>query len=168
MEARKKAAKGVAPIPEGYHTITSYLVVRGAGKAIEFYKKAFGAEELFRLHGPDGKSIIHGELRIGDSRIFLTDENPAFGNRSPESLGGNGSSLYLYVEDADAVYRKAVSAGAKIKMPVEDMFWGDRCGSVTDPFGYEWTIATRVEDVAPEEMKRRGTEFFKQGGGKPS
>ncbi len=168
MEAGKKLATGVSPIPEGYHSITSCCTVRGGEKAIEFYKKAFGAEELGRMYGPDGTTIVHAELRIGDSRLFLSDEVPAFGNRSPESLGGTGSSMYLYVEDADAVFRKAVAAGAKMKGPVQDMFWGDRCGAVIDPFGHEWSIATRKEDVPPEEMKRRGEEFFKQMGGKPS
>ena len=168
MKAAKKTAGTVAPIPEGYHTITSYLTVRGGEKAIEFYKKAFGAEEIGRMYGPDGKTITHAELRIGDSRLFLGDEIPAFGNRSPESLGGCGCSLYLYVEDADAVFKRAVGAGAKMKGPVVDMFWGDRCGAVTDPFGHEWSIATRKEEVPPEELKRRGEEFFKQMGGKPS
>lgn len=168
MKPGKKLESEVSPIPEGYHTITSNLVVRGGEKAIEFYKKAFGAEEIGRMYTPDGKTIAHAELKIGDSHIFLTDEFPAFGNRSPESLGGNGSSLYLYVEDADAAFRRAVGAGAKMKMPVENMFWGDRLGSVTDPFGHEWSIATRVENVAPEEMKRRGAEFFKQMGDRPS
>lgn len=169
MEAGRKAAKAVSPIPEGYNTITSNLVVRGGEKAIEFYEKAFGAEEIGRMYAPDGKSIVHAELRIGDSRFFLSDEFPAFGNRSPESLGGTGTSLYLYVEDADAVFRKAVGAGARIKGPVQDMFWGDRCGAVIDPFGHEWSIATHKEDVSPEEMKRKGAEFLKQmGGGKPS
>lgn len=168
MQAGKKVESGVAPIPEGYHTITSNLTVRGGEKAIDFYKKVFGAEELGRMYGPDGKTIVHAELKIGDSRFFLTDEFPAFGNRSPESLGGTGSSLYLYVEDADAVFRKAVGAGAKIKGPVQDMFWGDRCGAVIDPFGHEWSIATHKEDVPPGEMERRGAEFLKQMGGKPS
>jgi len=168
MKAGKKVERGVSPIPEGYHTITSCFTVRGGEKAIEFYKKAFEAEELGRMYGPDGKTIVHAELRIGDSRLFLSDEVPAFGNRSPESLGGTGSSVYLYVEDADAVFRKAVAAGARMKGPVQDMFWGDRCGAVIDPFGHEWSIATRKEDVPPEEMKRRGAEFFKQMGGKPS
>jgi uncharacterized glyoxalase superfamily protein PhnB len=168
MEPGRKLEKGVSPIPAGYHTITTNLTVRGGDKAIEFYRKAFGAKEIGRMHAPDGKTIVHAELEIGDSRIFVTDENPAFGNRSPESLGGAGSSLYLYVEDADALFRKAVGAGAKIKMPVEDMFWGDRCGAVTDPFGHEWSIATRKEEVPLEEMKRRGEEFFKQMGSKPS
>jgi PhnB protein len=168
MKAGKKAERGVSPIPEGYHTITSNLVVRGGEKAIEFYKKAFGAEEIGRMYAPDGKTIAHAELAIGDSRLFVTDEFPAFGNRSPESLGGNSSSLYLYVEDADAAFRKAVGAGAKMKMPVETMFWGDRMGSVTDPFGHDWSIATRVEDVPPEELERRGAEFFKQMRDRPS
>ena len=168
MEVGKKFATGVSPIPEGYHAITSCLTVRGGEKAIEFYKKAFGAEELGRMYGPDGKTIVHAELQIGDSRLFLSDEVPAFGNRSPESLGGTGSGVYLYVEDADAVYRKALAAGARMKGPVQDMFWGDRCGAVIDPFGHEWSIATRKEEVPPEEMKRRGEEFFKQMGGKPS
>lgn len=161
MKAAKKTAGRVQPIPEGYHTVTPHLVVRDAGGAIEFYKRAFGAEELGRLTAPDGESIVHAELRIGDSRVFLCDENPDMGLRSPTSLGGASCAFYLYVEDADAAFRKAVGAGATIKQPVTDMFWGDRCGSVVDPFGCQWDLATRKEEVPPEEIKRRGEEFFR-------
>src|SRR4030067_1299064 len=149
MKSSKKAAARISPIPEGYHTITSYLTVGGGEKAIEFYKKAFGAEEMGRLHAPAGKTIVHAELKIGDSRLFLGDEFPAFGNRSPESLGGNGSSLYLYVEDADAVFRKAVAAGAKMKEPVADMFWGDRCGSGPPPLRPRGGVGPPLANVVP-------------------
>jgi PhnB protein len=168
MKPARKAARGVEPIPQGYHSITPYFAVRGAGRAIDFYKKAFGAEELGRMPGPDGKSIVHAELKIGDSRFFVHDESPETGSRSPEALGGTPSGIYLYVEDADEVFRKAVAAGATVKHDMMDAFWGDRSGTVVDPFGYEWQIATHTEDVPPEEIKRRGEEFFKQFGAKPS
>ncbi len=162
MKAVKKVTKGVEPIPEGYHTITPHLAVRGADKAIEFYKKAFGAEEIARMTGPDGKKIMHAELNIGDSRFFLCDEIPEMESRSPESLGGSPVGIYLYVRNADEAFRKAVAAGAKVKRPVQEMFWGDRCGSVTDPYGYTWDLATHVEDVSPAEMKRRQKEFLEE------
>lgn len=161
MKAVKKVIKGVDPIPEGFHTITPHLAVRGAGRAIDFYKRAFGAEELGRMTGPDGNKIMHAELKVGDSRFFLCDEIPEMESRSPDTLGGSPVGIYLYVRNADEAFRKAVAAGAKVKRPVEDMFWGDRCGSVTDPFGYTWDLATHVEDVPPEEMERRGKEFLK-------
>lgn len=167
MKAAKKAAGRVQPIPEGYHTVTPHLTVRDAAGAIEFYKRAFGAEELGRMTAPDGESILHAELRIGDSRVFLCDENPEMGLRSPTSLGGASCGFYLYVEDADAAFRKAVGAGATIKQPVTEMFWGDRCGSVVDPFGCQWDLATRKEEVPPEEIKRRGEEFFRSMPQKP-
>jgi uncharacterized glyoxalase superfamily protein PhnB len=166
MKAAKKMTVAVKPIPEGYHSITPFLTVRGADRAIDFYRRAFGAEELFRLSGPDGKTVMHAELKIGDSRFFLGDEVPGMDCRSPETLGGSPSGFYLYVRDVDEAFRKAVDAGATVKRPLEDMFWGDRTGSVLDPFGHTWDLATRREDVPPEEMKRRGEEFVKSMGGK--
>ena len=148
------------PIPDGYHTVTPYLIVKGAGEAIEFYKKAFGAEELFRMPGPGGRGVMHAEIRIGDSVIMLADEFPDRGYLSPLARGGATSSLLLYVEDVDASFARAIAAGATEKMPVSDMFWGDRYGQVSDPFGHDWSIATHKEDVAPEDMARRQQEFF--------
>ncbi len=162
MKAARKLAKAVAPVPEGYHTVTPALTIRGAGKAIEFYKKAFGAQVLDRVDGPDGKSVMHAALQIGDSRIFLGDEMPGMACRSPETLGGTTSSIYLYVKDADSVVKRAIDAGATLKKPVENMFWGDRFGSVADPFGYVWDVATRVEEVSPEELRKRAAAFVKE------
>lgn len=144
----------VKPIPEGYHTATPYLIVNGAANAIEFYKKAFGAKELFRMVQPDGK-IGHAEIRIGDSAIMLADEVSERGYRSPQSLGGSPVSIHLYVEDVDAVFNQAVAAGAKVQRPVQDQFYGDRAGGVVDPFGHVWHLSTHKEDVAPEELKKR-------------
>jgi PhnB protein len=155
---------GIKPIPEGYHTLTPYLTVRGAAEAIDFYKKAFGATELFRLGMPDGK-IAHGEFRIGDSIFMISDENPGWDTASPQKLGGSAVALHLYVEDADRTFSDAIKAGATKKMPVENQFWGDRMGKVTDPFGHHWFIATHVEDVAPAELKSRMDAFC--GGNKP-
>lgn len=155
-------AKRAKAIPDGYHTVTPYLMVRGADRAIEFYKRAFGAEELMRMSGPDGKRIMHAEIKIGDSRIFLSEEFPEMGCRSPESLGGTASSLHLYVEDVDAAFKRAVAAGAQVKMPVADMFWGDRFGKLIDPFGHEWGMATHTEDLTPEEIRERANVFFAQ------
>lgn len=167
MKAAKKFTLAVKPVPEGYHSITPFLTVRGADRAIEFYRKAFGAEELGRMHGPDGKSLMHAELKIGDSRLFLCDEVLEMGCRSPEALGGSSSGIYLYVRDVDETFKTAVDAGATVKQPLEDMFWGDRCGRIQDPFGYEWHLATHREDVPPAEMERRQKEFLKtMGGGK--
>jgi uncharacterized glyoxalase superfamily protein PhnB len=148
------------PIPEGYHTITPYLVVRDAAEALAFYQKAFGALERFRLPGPDGKSVMHGELQIGDSILFLGAEMPASECKSPATLKGTAVELYLYVEDVDAAYRRAVAAGAKEVMPVQEMFWGDRMGSLEDPFGHRWSVATRIKDLSPEEMTKAAGEFF--------
>jgi uncharacterized glyoxalase superfamily protein PhnB len=136
--------------------------VRGADRAIDFYRKAFGAEVLGRMDSPDGKTVMHAELKIGDSRLFLGDEVLGMGCSSPETLGGSPSGFYLYVRDVDEAFHKAVAAGATVKRPLEDMFWGDRTGSLQDPFGHKWDLATHIEDVPPEEMKRRGTEFFKK------
>ena len=144
----------VKPIPDGYHTVTPYLIVKGAARALDFYKKAFGATELFRMPGPGGK-IMHAEIKIGDSPIMLADEFPEMDARGPQSLGGTPVGLCLYVEDVDARFAKAVAAGGKVLRPVVDQFYGDRSGTVADPFGHKWTIATHKEDVSPEEMKRR-------------
>jgi PhnB protein len=141
-------------IPEGYHTATPYLIIKDAAKAIEFYKKAFGATEVMRFAQPDGK-IGHAEIKIGDSHIMLADEFPEMGARSPQTLGGSPVSILLYVEDADAQAKLAVAAGAKVVRPVKDQFYGDRSGSFEDPFGHQWHIATHVEDVAPDEMHKR-------------
>lgn len=146
--------KRVKPIPDGYHTVTPYLIVRNADRAIDFYKRAFGARELMRMAGPDGK-VRHAELRIGDSIVFLSDEVPEMGHRSPESLGGASGSIFLYVKDVDAAFKRAVAAGARVVSPLADMFWGDRYGQVADPFGHEWGLATHKEDLTPEEIGRR-------------
>ena len=149
----------VKPIPEGYHSVTPYLVVDDAKAAIDFYKRAFGAEEKFRL--PMGDKIGHAELKIGDSFIMLADEFPAQGHLSPKSRGGTTVSLHLYVEDVDSKFQKAVEAGATESRPVENQFWGDRMGTLTDPFGHVWSLATTVEEVSAEEMQRRMAEFGK-------
>jgi PhnB protein len=144
----------VKAIPEGYHTVTPYLVVHDAAKAIDFYKRAFDATEVFRMDGPPGK-IGHAELKIGDSMIMLGDEMPGSSARSPKSLGGTATGIFLYVKDVDSAFNKAVTAGAKVEMPLADQFWGDRYGKLSDPFGHSWSMATHKEDVAPEEMKKR-------------
>ncbi|MBI2761975.1 MAG: VOC family protein [Chloroflexi bacterium] len=144
----------VNPIPEGYHTATPYLIVDGAAAAIEFYKKAFGAVELFRMDGPDG-SIMHAEIKIGTSPIMLSDEAPRMGARSATTIGGSPVNIMLYVEDVDALSAQAEKAGAKVVRPVTDQFYGDRSGTFEDPFGLQWHIATRKEDVSWEEMQKR-------------
>jgi PhnB protein len=153
--------KASQPIPQGFHTVTPSLVVRDAAKAIDFYKKAFGAEERMRMAGPGGK-ITHAELKIGDSMIFLHDEMPEMGAKSPESLGGSASSLFLYVPDVDSSFKRAVDAGGKSTMPVTDMFWGDRFGSLTDPFGHTWGLSTHVEDLTESEIEERAKAFYAQ------
>jgi PhnB protein len=142
------------PIPEGYHSVTPYLIVTGAASAIEFYKHAFGAKELMRIPHPDGR-VGHAELQIGDSRIMLADEFPEMGARSPMTLGGTPVGIQLYVDDVDAVTTRALAAGAKTLRPVKDQFYGDRSGTLSDPFGHQWTISTHKEDVSLEEMQRR-------------
>ena len=147
-------ANEVKPIPEGYHSVTPYLIIRGAADAIDYYKKALGAVELFRMPQPDGK-IAHAEIKIGDSPIMLSDEHPDMGFRSPQSLGGSPVSILIYVEDVDSVFDRAIAAGGKVDRPVEDKFYGDRAGSLIDPFGHTWHVATHTEDVSPEEMEKR-------------
>jgi uncharacterized glyoxalase superfamily protein PhnB len=164
MTDTASAARKVRPIPEGYHSLTPGLVVHNAAEAIEFYKRAFGARELARMPTPDGQKVWHAELQIGDSRLMLGDEMPGMGSRSPKSLGGTASSIHLYVEDADAAVERAVEAGATVTMPLEDAFWGDRYGQVTDPFGHSWGIATRREELSEAEMARRAEQFAAQAG----
>ena len=148
----------VKPIPQGFHTATPYLTLNDAARAIDFYKRAFGAQEVMRMNGPGGK-IGHAEIKIGDSIIMLADEMPGSGSRSPQSLSGTTAGIFLYVENADAVFNQAVSAGAQVEAPLADMFWGDRFGSLKDPFGHSWSVATHKEDVAPAEMSKRMQEF---------
>ncbi|MGQ0834694.1 MAG: VOC family protein [Gammaproteobacteria bacterium] len=149
------------PIPDGYHSVTPYLVMRDASRAIDFYKRALGATELFRFDAPGGK-IGHAEIRIGDSVIMLADEHPDMGYRGPQSLGGSAVSLMVYVDDADSQFRRAVDAGAKVKQPLKDQFYGDRSGTIEDPFGHVWTIATHKEDLSSEEVMKRAEEYTRK------
>ena len=148
------------PIPDGYRTATPYLIIKGAAEAIEFYKRAFGATELLRMADAQGR-VGHAEIKIGDSVIMLADEHPAMGYRGPRSLGGSSVSILLYLADVDSVFERAVRAGAKAQRPVADQFYGDRSGTLEDPFGHVWTVATHVEDVPPEEMQRRAEAAMK-------
>lgn len=151
----------VKPIPQGHHSITPYLIIKGASQAIDFYKRAFGATEDMRMASPDGK-VGHAELSVGDSKIMLADEHPEMGHRSPQSIGGTGVSMMLYLEKVDEVFKRAIAAGAKELQPVKDQFYGDRSGTLQDPFGHVWTVATHVEDVPPDEMRRRAEDFMKK------
>jgi PhnB protein len=152
-------AKAAKPVPDGYHTITPQLTLDNAAQTIDWYKKALGAEEVSRSVGPDGK-IMHAELKIGDSRFMMNDV--MMGSKGPQAFGGSPASLWLYVQDSDALFNRAVGAGAKVQTPLENQFWGDRAGAVADPAGYTWWIATRKEDLTPAEMQQRAAEFFKQ------
>jgi uncharacterized glyoxalase superfamily protein PhnB len=152
-------AKAARPVPEGYYTITPQLVLDNAAQTIDWYKRAFGAEELSRSLGPDGK-VMHAELRLGNSRFMVNDV--MMGRKGPQAYGGSPASFWLYVEDCDAAFKKAVAAGAKVEMPMADQFWGDRGGVVIDPAGYMWWIATRKEDLTDDELRQRADEFFKQ------
>jgi len=143
----------VKPIPDGMHTITPHLVCDGAAAAIEFYKNAFGAVELARMPGPGGK-LMHAAVRIGDSPLMLVDEFPDYGVVSPKKLGGSPVTIHLYVADVDSFFARAVAAGAAVKMPVQDMFWGDRYGQLTDPFGHIWSVATHIRDMSPEDIAK--------------
>ncbi|HLZ42639.1 MAG TPA: VOC family protein [Candidatus Sulfotelmatobacter sp.] len=151
----------VKPVPEGYHTLTPFLTVRNAERAIEFYKQAFGAELRGGgvAKGPDGK-VIHAELKIGDSVIMLSDEYPEYGSKSPQSIGDSGMGLHIYNENVDAAFDRAVKAGATVEMPVMDQFWGDRYGKLRDPFGHKWSIATHVKDMSEDDMKKGMDEAF--------
>jgi PhnB protein len=151
----------VQAIPAGYHSITPYLYIKGAGDALAFYKKAFGAVELFRIAGPDGK-VGHAEIKIGDSIVMLADEFPEMGARGPKTLGGTAGSLLIYLENVDARFQQAIDAGAKATRPVQNQFYGDRSGTLEDPFGHVWTLATHIEDIPPDEMGKRAEAWMKE------
>lgn len=151
----------VRPIPEGYHSITPYIVVDDASKAIEFYKDAFGADEIMQMPGPEGK-IAHAEIQIGDSRIMLSDPFPQSDVRPPSERGGPTASIFMYVDDCDAIFQQAKTAGASVVSELEDMFWGDRFGTLTDPYGHVWSIATHKEDLSDEEMAERSKAAMAQ------
>jgi len=153
--------KAASPIPEGFHTVTPHLVIKGAAAAIDFYKRAFGAEVLGRMDGPGG-SVGHAELKIGDSIIFLADEFPQGPCKSPQTLGGTTATLHLYVSDVDAAFKQAIAAGGRETMAVADMFWGDRFGQLQDPYGHTWSIATRKEVLTPQEVEQRAQAFWAQ------
>jgi PhnB protein len=155
-------AKNVKPVPDGYHTVTAYLVQRDTKRALEYYEKAFGAETVMSMPGPGGK-VMHAEVKIGDSMVFMSDEFPAMSpdTKSPQTAGCVTGTVFLYVPDVDAVFKRAVDAGAKVVQPITDMFWGDRFGKIVDPFGHHWGIATHKEDVNPEEMPKRQAEWMK-------
>ena len=152
----------VPPVPEDFHTITPHLVVRRVAEAVEFYQKAFGAAELYRNLAPDGVSIMHSEMLLGDSRFFLNDEFPEYGVQSPQAFGGSPVTLHVYVADVDAAFQQALKAGAEAVMPVTDAFWGDRYGILRDPFGHRWSIASRIEDLSPGETQKRAKAFSAQ------
>ena len=150
----------VKPIPDGYNTVSTYLIVKNAKEATEFYRKAFNAEPGVSMPGPDGQGTMHAEIHIGNSAIMMSDENPQWHTKSPLTLGGVSASLHIYVDDADKQFNQAVEAGCEVLVPVHDAFWGDRYAKVKDPFGHEWGIATHKEDIPPEEMGKRAQEFF--------
>ncbi len=154
----------VQPIPDGYHSITPYLIIDGAADAIEFYKKAFDAEETLRIPGPEGK-VMHAEIKIGNSIVMLADEFPDMDILGPKTRGGSSVGLMIYLEDVDARFQQALDAGGSVKKPLQDQFYGDRSGTLDDPFGHQWTLATHVEDVSDEEIGRRMQEFMSKSGG---
>jgi len=164
---RTVAKRRAKAVPAGFQTVNAHVVQDDCAQAIEFYKKAFGAVELFRMTGPDGRSIAHAELKIGDSTFMLGDEAPERGARSPQSLNGTPVAFYLYVPDVDGAWRRAVSGGCTVTMPLSGMFWGDRCGQVTDLYGHRWTIASHVEDVSPEEVELRAAKAMAQPKSEP-
>ncbi len=150
----------VKAIPEGYHSITPHLVLNDTNAAIDFYKKAFSAEELFRMPGPGGQGVMHAEIRIGNSPVMMADEWPGQGPKSPKTLGGTTATIHIYVENVDKAFEQAVAAGAKTEMPPMDMFWGDRYAKVSDPFGVSWSIATHTRDMTPQEIEKGAEAFF--------
>ncbi len=147
-------------IPDGYHSVTPMFMFKDARKAIEFYKRAFGAQERFAMPGPDGKGVMHAELQIGDSIIMMGDEHPQHACKSAETIGGSPVSFYIYLDNVDEAFKKAVAAGSEIRMPLEDMFWGDRAGTVQDPFGYSWTLATHIKDLTMHEIEQGAEAAF--------
>jgi uncharacterized glyoxalase superfamily protein PhnB len=151
--------KPVKPVPEDFRTITPHLVVRGVARAVEFYRKAFGAEELYRNLGPDGVSVMHSELLLGDSRFFVNDEFPELGVLAPDGERGTGVTLHLYVPDVDAFHARAVAAGVEILLPLDNYFWGDRYFILKDPFGHRWSVASRIEDLSPDQIHERAKAF---------
>jgi PhnB protein len=153
----------VKPVPDGYHSVTPYLIVKGAAKALDYYKQALGATELFRVDGPGG-TVGHAEIKIGDSIVMLADEFPQMGFRGPEALGGSPVGLMIYVPDVDTQFAQALAAGGTVVKPLQNQFYGDRSGTIKDPFGHLWTISTHVEDVSPEEVARRAAEWAKKSG----
>jgi PhnB protein len=153
----------VKPIPDGYHSVTPYLIVKGAAKALDYYKQALGATELFRVDGPGG-TVGHADIKIGDSIVMLADEFPQMGFRGPEALGGSPVGLMIYVPDVDTQFAQALAAGGTMVKPLQNQFYGDRSGTIRDPFGHLWTISTHVEDVSPEEVARRAAEWAKKSG----
>ena len=155
------------PIPEGYHSLQIYLAVEDAARAIEFYKEAFGAEEVVHMPGPAG-SVAHAELQIGDSKLMLSDPFPQSSVRPPSERGGPTASVFMYVDDVDAVFEQAQRAGAKVESPLENMFWGERFGTLSDPFGHVWSVATRVEDLSEEEMRERSAAAMAEMGSAPA
>jgi PhnB protein len=157
----KRANKKVPAIPKGYHSIIPYLIVKEAKKAIEFYKKVFGAKEVMRMENPKGK-ISHAELKIGDAKIMLADEFLKMNARSPKAYGGSPVGIHLYIKDVDSVIKSAVAAGAKLTRVIENMFYGDRSGEIEDPYGHKWYISTHIENVSPAQMKKRAAEFGKK------
>jgi PhnB protein len=159
--ANKVVSMPVNPVPEGYHSVTPYLIINDAARAIDFYKKVFGATEVMRMADPNGK-VGHAEIQIGNSKIMLADEHPEMGHRSPQSLGGSPVGLHLYLKDVDGTVEKALAAGAKLERPVKDQFYGDRSGQIKDPFGHVWNVSTHKEDVSPEEMEKRAAAAYKQ------
>ena len=159
--ANKVVSMPVNPIPKGYHSVTPYLIINGAARAIDFYEKVFDATEVMRMADPSGK-VGHAEIKIGDSVIMLADEHPEMGHRSPQSLGGSPVGILLYVKDVDATVEKALAAGAKLERPVKDQFYGDRSGQIRDPFGHLWTVSTHKEDLSPEEMEKRAAAAYSQ------
>jgi uncharacterized glyoxalase superfamily protein PhnB len=150
----------IKAIPEGYQSLTPMFIFKDASKAIDFYKRAFGAEERFVMPGPDGKGVMHAEVRIGTSIIMMGEENPDCPSKSAETIGGSPVSFYIYLENVDEAFKIAVEAGSKIQMPVEDMFWGDRMGTVLDPFGYSWSLASHTKDLTPEEIRKGAQAMF--------
>jgi uncharacterized glyoxalase superfamily protein PhnB len=165
--SKSNSAKGPKHIPEGCHGVIPHLIVTDGNRAVEFYKRAFGAKEIERMPGPDGRSLAHAHLRIGGGALYLCDEAPAMNARAPTSIGGTPVSMHIYVDDVDAAFSRAVEAGATVTMPLTNMFWGDRFGKLRDPFGHEWTMATHIEDVSPADMMERGKAAFAAMGNGP-